>query len=78
MQARWPLLGKIGLEYQATAAPALTPLDHDWMNSDLGLAIPVCAGGTVRFGARHKWENVPDPKPSSDSMQLYFGLELSH
>lgn len=78
VQARWPVFGKIGLEYQATAAPALSPLDHDWMNTDLGLAMPVCAGGKVRFGARHKWENVPDQKPTPDSMQLYFGLELTH
>ncbi len=78
VQARWPLLGKIGLEYQATAAPALTPLDHDWMNQDVGLAMPVCPGGKFRVGARHKWESVPDPKPAPDSTQLYFGLELSH
>ena len=78
VQGRWPLLGKIGLEYQATAAPALTPLDHDWMNQDVGLALPVCAGGKLRVGARHKWENVPDPKAAPDSTQLYFGLELNH
>ena len=77
VQGRWPLLGKIGLEYQATAAPALTPLDHDWMNQDVGLAMPVCTGGKFRVGARHKWENVPDPKATPDSTQLYFGLELS-
>ncbi len=78
VQARWPLLGKIGLEYQATAAPALTPLDHDWMSHDFGLALPVCTGGKFRVGARHKWENTTDPKASPDSSQLYFGLELTH
>ena len=76
VQARWPVFGKIGLEYQGKAAPALTPLDHDWMDQDLGLSAPVCPGGTVHFGARSHWENTTDPKPAPDAMQLYFGLEL--
>jgi hypothetical protein len=76
VQAKWPIYGKIGLEFQGKAAPALTPLDHDWIDQDLGLSAPLCPGGTMRFGARCHWENTPDPKPSSDSMQLYFGLEL--
>ena len=76
VEARWPIFGKVGLEFQGKAAPALTPLDHDWMDQDLGLTAPICPGGTVRFGARHHWENTPDPTPASDSMQLYFGLEL--
>jgi hypothetical protein len=77
VQARWPLLGKIGLEYQGKAAPALTPLDHDWLDQDVGLAAALGPGSKVRVGARRHWENVADPKPSPDNMQLYFGLELS-
>lgn len=78
VQAHWPILGKIGLEYQGTAAPALSPLDHDWINHDLGFAAPLGAAGKVRLGARHHWENVADPKSTLDGMQLYFGLELAH
>ena len=78
VQAHWPLLGKIGLEYQGTAAPALSPLEHDWIHNDLGLAAPLGANGKVRVGARHRWDNVAEPKSTLDSMQLYFGLELAH
>jgi Protein of unknown function, DUF481 len=78
VQAHWPILGKIGLDYQATAAPALSPLEHDWINNDLGLAAPLGSNGKVRLGARHRWDNVADPKSTLDSMQLYFGLELAH
>jgi len=77
VQARWPLLGKIGLEYQGKAAPALTPLDHDWIDQDLGLAAPLGPGTKVRVGAKRHWENVADPKAPPDNMQLYFGLELA-
>jgi hypothetical protein len=76
VQARWPIFDKVGLEFQGKAAPALTPLDHDWMDQDLGLSAALCPGGTMHFGARHHWENTPDAKASPDSMQLYFGLEL--
>lgn len=76
VQAHWPIFGKVGLEYQGKAAPALTPMDHDWMDQDLGLSAPICPGGTVHFGARRHWENTPNPTPASDSTQLYFGLEL--
>jgi len=77
VQARWQLFGKIGLEYQGKAAPALTPLDHDWFDQDLGLAAPIGPGSKVRFGARRHWDDAPDAKPSPDNMQLYFGLELA-
>ena len=77
VQAHWPILGKIGLEYQGKAAPALTPLDHDWIDQDFGLAAPFGSNGKVRLGARHHWENVADPKASPDNTQLYFGLELA-
>jgi hypothetical protein len=77
VQAHWPLWGKIGLEYQGKAAPALTPMDHDWLDQDLGLAAPLGPNSKVRFGARRHWDDAPDAKPSPDNMQLYFGLELA-
>ena len=76
VQARLPIYGKVGLEFQGKAAPALTPLDHDWIDQDLGLSAPLCPGGVMHLGARHHWENTPDAKPSPDSTQLYFGLEF--
>jgi hypothetical protein len=77
VQARWPLLLGIGLEYQGSAAPALTPLDRDWINHDLYVAIPVGAAGKVKLGAKRRWENTIDPHPNPDNTQLYLGLELA-
>jgi hypothetical protein len=78
VQARWPLFGPVGLEYQGTAAPALTPLDHDWLTQDVRLAVPVGAAGKFRVGARSRWDDTGNAKPSPDAMQLYLGLELKH
>jgi hypothetical protein len=78
VQARWPLFGPVGLEYQGAAAPALTPLDHDWLSHDLRLAVPVGAAGKFRVGARGRWDDSGNAKPPPDAMQLYLGLELKH
>jgi hypothetical protein len=78
VQARWPLLARIGLEYQGTACPALSPLDRDWFDQDLRLAFPLGTAGKFKLGAKRHWENVPDPRPLADSVQLYLGLELTH
>jgi hypothetical protein len=77
VQARYPLLWGIGLEYQGTAIPALSPQERDRLNQDLRLAFPVGSNGKLRLGARHKWENAPTPQPLSDGMQVYLGLELT-
>jgi hypothetical protein len=74
-----PLPGQIGLEYQGSAVPALTPQERDKINQDLGLAIPVGDAGRVRLGAKHQWENTPTTTARSswlDGMQLYLGFEL--
>jgi hypothetical protein len=78
VQARWPLLSGIGLEYQGTACPALSPLDKDWIDQDLRLAFPLGTAGKFKLGAKRHWENVPDPRSLADSVQLYLGLELTH
>jgi hypothetical protein len=81
VQYRQPLFGRIGLEYQGTAVPALDPTSRDptsrdRLDQDLGLAMPVGGAGKLRLGAKHRWENLPTPKPGADGMQLYLGLEL--
>jgi hypothetical protein len=78
VQARWPLLASVGLEYQGTAAPALTPLEHDRLTNDVRLAVPVGSGGKFRVGAKCRWDDGPETKPPPDAMQLYLGLELKH
>jgi hypothetical protein len=77
VQARWPLLARVGLEYQSTASPALTPLDKDWVDQDLSLAFPLGTMGKFKVGAKHHWENVNDPRALSEGRQLYLGLELT-
>jgi hypothetical protein len=76
VQARYALPWKIGLEYQGSATPSFNPLEHDRINQDLHLALPLGRAGNFRLGAKHQWENVVQPKPLLDGMQLYLGFEL--
>ena len=76
VQARWPILAGIGLEYQGTAAPALTPLDKSWVNHDVRLAFPVGNTGKLRLGAKQRWEGVGEQRSAPEGPQLYLGLEL--
>lgn len=78
LQGRLPLAFGVGLEYQGTATPGLTPLERDRLQQDLRFAFPVGSSGKLRLGAKHRWENAADQKPAPDSMQLYLGLELAH
>jgi hypothetical protein len=78
VQARWPLLFGIGLEYQGSATPSLTPMQQDMVNQDVRLAFPVGSTGKLKVGAKHQWTGLLDQRGVwTDSMQLYLGLELS-
>ncbi len=78
VQARWPLLFGIGLEYQGTATPSLTPMQQDMVNQDVRLAFPVGSVGKLKVGAKHQWTGALDQRsPWTDNMQLYLGLELN-
>lgn len=77
VQCHCPLPGQLGLDYQTTAVPALSPLEHDLITQDLGLALPVGDVGKLRLGAKHQWENVQTTRSSwMDNTQLYVGFEL--
>ncbi len=78
VQCHCPLPGQLGLEYQTTAVPALTPLEHDKVTQDLGLALPVGDGGKLRLGAKHQWEASTQTTKGTwmDGMELYVGFEL--
>jgi hypothetical protein len=79
VQARWPLLASVGLEYQGVASPALTPLDKDRISHDLRLAIPVGPAGKFSIGARQKLEAADAPRSVwSEAREVYLGLELVH
>jgi hypothetical protein len=77
VQGRLPLLFGVGLEYQGSAVPALTPQERDRLTQDLRLALPVGTSGKLRLGARRQWENVLEARPGAESTQLYMGLELA-
>ncbi len=77
LQARYSVLGALKLEYQGSAMPALSTLDHNRVQQDFRFALPLGSAGDVRIGAKHQWEDIPGaPRPWTDSMQLYFGLGL--
>src|SRR5262245_13051801 len=76
VEARCPLVFGLGLEYQGTATPALTPLERDQVRQDVHLAIPVGEAGKFQVGARHQWENAGQPRPLSEGMEVYVGLRL--
>src|SRR5262245_4797714 len=76
LQARCPLARKLGLEYQGSAVPAFTPLEHDRVSQDIRLAVPLGSAGKFRLGAKHQWQNAEQPRPWTEGMQVYFGIEL--
>ena len=77
VQARVPLVARVGLEYQGSAAPALTPVDHDWVNQDVHLAFPLGAAGKFQLGAKHRWQDTGASRSGTDSTQVYMGFQLS-
>lgn len=78
LQGRCPLLFGVNLEYQGSACPAMSPLDRDWVSHELRLALPVGQGGTLKLGARQRWENVAEQRSTTEGAELFLGLELKH
>jgi hypothetical protein len=76
LQCKCPLPGRLNLEYQGTATPALGLTERERLKQDLGLAIPLGEAGQFRLGAKHSWENTPAVKPWTEGMQLYIGVDL--
>jgi hypothetical protein len=77
LQARYPLLAGVHLEYEGAAIPALTPQDRDKINQDVRLALPLGEMGKFQMGARHHWENTQDSRLLPDNVQLYLGIQLT-
>ncbi len=77
LQARWSLLGPVGLECQGTAIPALSDYERDRIIQDIRAVVPVGKSGQFQLGAKRIWENNPaDAKPWSEETQFYGGLKL--
>jgi hypothetical protein len=76
LKAKMLVTGNIGLEYNGSALPALTPVDKPAITHDLGLAIPV-SGGKVKLGAKQRWEALQqDTRLWNTNMELYVGVEI--
>jgi hypothetical protein len=77
LQARWSLLGPVGLECQGTAIPALADYERDRIIQDIRAVVPVGKSGQFQLGAKRIWENNPaDSKPWSEETQFYTGFKL--
>jgi hypothetical protein len=76
LQARWWLLGPVGLECQGTALPALADYEHDRLIQDIRAVIPFGKSGQFQLGAKHTWENVNESKPWNEGTQFYGGFKL--
>jgi hypothetical protein len=76
LQARWSLLGPVGLECEGTALPALTDLERDRIIQDIRAVVPVGRSGQFQLGAKHIWENASDSKSWSEGTQFYGGFKL--
>jgi hypothetical protein len=77
LQARWSLLGPVGLECQGTAIPALADYERDRIIQDIRAVVPVGKSGQLQLGAKRIWENNPaDSKPWSEETQFYAGFKL--
>jgi hypothetical protein len=76
LQARWSLLGPVGLECQGTALPALADFERDRIIQDIRAVVPLGKSGQFQLGAKHTWENVNDSKPWNEATQFYGGFKL--
>jgi hypothetical protein len=76
LQCRCPVAGKIKVEYDGSAIPALSVTERDRLKQDLRLAVPLGALGKFSVGARHSWEETTTARPWTDGMQLYIGVDL--
>jgi hypothetical protein len=68
-----PVVGPLNVEYTSYAVPAATPADHNQINQDFKLALPI-GGGQFHVGAKYKWE-AANATPWMDRMQLYLGVQ---
>ncbi len=78
VQGRLSLVAGVGLEYEGSMIPALTPYDKQSINQDIRLAFPLGDNGKFKLGAKRHWESfLQDARSGTDSTELYFGIELS-
>jgi hypothetical protein len=74
--ARCPLWNGVGLEYQGSAAPALSPADRDHVDHDMRLALPLGRLGQLKLGAKHHWDGTATPHSWADGTQFYLSFGI--
>jgi len=78
LNARFPLIGPLELEYTGSAIPAVARSDTDQFKQELRFAYPLRGDNELEFGARYRWEYTPTPSPWLDRAQLFLGVKLRH
>jgi Protein of unknown function, DUF481 len=76
LQCKCPLPGKVNLEYQSSAIPALNVTERDRLKQDLHLAFPLGTLGKLNLGAKHSWESTPASRTGTEGMEYYIGIDL--
>jgi hypothetical protein len=69
-----PGVGPVNVEYTSYAVPAATAADHNQVNQDFKLALPISGSGQFHVGAKYRWE-AASSTPWMDRAQLYMGLQ---
>jgi hypothetical protein len=69
-----PGVGPVNVEYTSYAVPAATPSDHNQVNQDFKLALPISGSGQFHVGAKYRWE-AASSTPWMDRAQVYMGVQ---
>jgi hypothetical protein len=76
LATKWPVLGRLNLEYTGKAIPAPTSADHDVWKQELKLALPFSDSGQFHVGARYRWEDAATQSPWHERMNVFIGLQM--
>lgn len=74
--ARCPLGGWGGLEYEGSAVPGLSSAEHDRVNHDVRLALPLGRLGQLKLGAKRRWDGDAAWRSWKDGTEVYLSWGL--
>jgi hypothetical protein len=77
LQARWSVLGPLGVEWQGAASPGVADGERDRLIQDVRAVLPLGKNGQFQLGAKRIWENTAEPKnPWAEMTQFYTGFKI--
>jgi hypothetical protein len=77
LQARWSVLGPLGVEWQGAACPGVADGERDRLIQDVRAVLPLGKSGQFQLGAKRIWENTAEPKnPWAEMTQFYTGFKI--